>query len=170
VNYLNSGRQGLTIDGQEHEGHISHDRGLNGLMALFTEACGEKDLEAMIIAENAYLREELALCEPDNPITIASLAHAVASFDDALRVLSVVSKESYRDTEKSYPRNAKYRVKGSLPKDAFHTACIANKTRIKNFLSAPGINPVLRELSHKRIEIMKAAQEFYIEKQQAVLK
>jgi len=169
VDILNLGRKGLTIDGQEHEGHVAHDEGLKGIMALLTEVRAEKDLEAMIITENAYIREELALCDAENKAAIASMTRAVASFDDALRALEAVEESGYKTAEKTYPRNTKYRVKGNLPKDALHSACIANKTRIKSFISAPGINPVLYDLSVLRIEMMQSARDFYAERQVAAI-
>jgi hypothetical protein len=168
VRLLDMGRKALTVFGTEHEGHLAHDDGINDLLNIFTETFRAKDIKSMVVAESNYLKEELSLCPDDDRLTKSSLTQAISSFDDALLALSVVEKESYRDVDKAFPNNSKYRVRG-FPKDAFHIACIANRIRIQNVLKTPGLNPVLKTFYGKRIENMTAAMEFYCEKQAAIL-
>ena len=66
------------------------------------------------------------------------------------------------------PHNGKYRVSG-LPKDSFHIACIAHRTRLQNILRTPGIDPIEKTLLKQRFVNLFAAQSGYIEKQKKAL-
>jgi hypothetical protein len=70
---------------------------------------------------------------------------------------------------KAFPHKKESRIKG-FPKDAFHQACIAHRTRISNTLRSPGINMTEKSLLQQRQSNMQTAQESYIEKQTAALK
>ena len=74
----------------------------------------------------------------------------------------------YKGAEKTYPSGGKYRYKG-MPRDAFHTACIAHQTRIGNIKRSPGINMAEKALLSQRSENMKTAQSAYLKKQKTAL-
>jgi hypothetical protein len=73
----------------------------------------------------------------------------------------------YRDVEKTYPTFPKYRIQG-FPKDAFHLACIAHRTRLRNSLRTPGINMIEKAVLNQRAANMTSAQSGYIEKQKTI--
>ncbi|MDR0878902.1 MAG: hypothetical protein LBN21_12710, partial [Treponema sp.] len=56
-----------------------------------------------------------------------------------------------------------------VPKDAFHQACLANRTRIQNHLRVPGMNPLETALYELRFSNMTAAISSYIGKQKKAL-
>jgi hypothetical protein len=56
-----------------------------------------------------------------------------------------------------------------MPKDAFHLACIAHRTRLKNILTTPGINMIEKAIYKQRSLNMGLAQKIYIELQKKVL-
>jgi hypothetical protein len=169
VESIDLGRKGLATDGKEHEGRIAFTKGLNGSLASFAEAQSDLDLEIMIQLERAFLTEELRHCGPEEPQAIASVTQAISYFDDALRSLeSVLNPEAYRGAEKTYLHNLKYRTHG-MPRDAFHLACMAHRTRITNTLRTPGINPTERKLFELRAACMTSAQNAYLEKQKQAL-
>jgi hypothetical protein len=93
---------------------------------------------------------------------------AIESFDDAILALKAIEKTSYKITDEVFPRNAKYRVRG-FPKDSFHIACIAHKTRLQNILRSPGIDPIEKALLKQRLANLTSAQSGYIEKQKKAL-
>jgi hypothetical protein len=163
------GRIGLDTDGGEHEGRISFRRGLSGATEAFTEAHVIQDLEVLILAEYTFLGQELQFCDPTETQAIASLVQAIQSFDDALLALEMVQdKSTYIPVEKSYPHQDKYRVH-NMPKDAFHIACIAHRTRLQNILRSPGINLTEKALYQQRFANMAAMQSVYLEKQRTIL-
>jgi hypothetical protein len=97
------------------------------------------------------------------------LTQAIASFEDALRCLEAVEDASiYIGADKAYPRSSQYRIQG-YPRDAFHIACIAHRTRLYNILRAPGINMNEKAVLKQRAANMKVAQNSYLEKQKLVL-
>jgi hypothetical protein len=75
----------------------------------------------------------------------------------------------YKGAEQSHPHSRKYRVSG-FPKDSFHIACIAHKTRLQNILRSPGIDPIEKALLKQRFANLSAAQHGYIEKQKTAMK
>jgi len=96
------------------------------------------------------------------------LTKAIESFDDAFLALKTLeNKIQYQGTETTYPHNGKYRVKG-YPKDAYHIAFIAHKTRLQNILRTPGLDPIEKALLKQRIANIPAAQDGYVEKQEKV--
>ncbi|MDR3301373.1 MAG: hypothetical protein LBT01_02420 [Spirochaetaceae bacterium] len=72
----------------------------------------------------------------------------------------------YHTVDMAFPHRNQWRYKG-LPRDAFHVACIAHKTRLKNGLSRLGLPKLDRELAKIRIDALTAIQQCYIEKQLA---
>jgi hypothetical protein len=96
--------------------------------------------------EEVFLQQELNFCNEADTDTKSSLALAVQSFEDALRCLKTVEHPTgYRFAETAFPGNPKYRI-GGYPRDAFHLACIAHRTRLRNILRVPGINMIEKAL------------------------
>jgi hypothetical protein len=127
------------------------------------------DLRLVILAEYTFLAQELMHCDPSDAYAAASLKQAIQSFDDALAALQVVENgEVYRMVDMTYPRHPKYRHK-DMPKDAFHIACLAHKTRLDNSLRSTGVNLVEKELIIIRKANLIAAQEGYLERQRAAV-
>ena len=165
------GREWLDTDGLEAKGRLAYRRGISIAMNSFQMAQSNalSDLQLVILAEQTFILQELQFCDSDDTNAQSSLEQAASSFDDALRVLEVVEDSVlYEAVEKSYPTHRKYRYK-SMPKDAFHIACIAHRTRIGNILRAPGINMAEKALLTQRSANMKTAQDVYLEKQKTAL-
>jgi len=99
---------------------------------------------------------------------VNSIANAVLSIDDAFLVLRTVEEPGYKAVETAFPHNGKYRVQG-YPKDSFHIACIAHKTRLQNILRTPGLDPIEKVLLKQRLANLPVAQNGYVEKQKKAL-
>ncbi|GHT14250.1 hypothetical protein AGMMS4956_11730 [Bacteroidia bacterium] len=165
------GRKSLATEGAAEEGRIFLSRGLLSALAVFKEvyANAGNDTETVILVEHAYLTEERRYCSPLEPTVAASMTAALASFKDALRALKTVQNaETYLNAETTWPHLPKYRYH-DMPKDAFHIACNANRTRINNTLRTPGINNVEREVYEQRSKNMTAIQAAYLNKQETAL-
>jgi hypothetical protein len=90
------------------------------------------------------------------------LIQAIASFEDAFLALEAVANpKGYHFADKTHPHDQKHRVDG-CPKDSFHLACEAHRTRIKNTLRAPGINMIEKAVFKQRIVNMRTAQNSYL--------
>jgi len=168
---IDQGRRWLNTEGLAEDGRTTYKRGLETAMISFQAAQTHAilDLELLMLAEQAFITQELHLCDSSDTQAISSLEQAVKSFDDALRSLEAVDNQNgYFIAEKTYPTGGKYRYKG-MPRDAFHTACIAHRTRIGNILRAPGINMTEKQLLTKRSANMATAQGIYLEKQKTAL-
>jgi len=161
---IDHGRKGFTIRGKEQEGRISYETGIEKAMTTFKVAQASADPQAMLISEYTFITQELQFCEKTDKDSINSLTKAIQSFDDAFLALQAVVEPAYKITEKTYPHNAAYRVIG-LPKDAFHTAFISHKTRLKNILRAPGVDLIEKALLKQRFINLSAAQAAYNELQ-----
>jgi hypothetical protein len=136
-------------------------------LSAFKEVQASADAQTLILAELTFLQQELQFCHETD--TKSSLTQAIQSFEDALRSLEVVEDTAvYRDVEKTYPIFPKYRIQG-FPKDAFHLACIAHQTRLRNSLRTPGINMIEKAVLNQRAANMTSAQSGYIEKQKKSL-
>jgi hypothetical protein len=167
---IDKGRRLLDTSGFEREGRIDYRDGLALAMEAFQEVYlnAPDDLEALILAEYTFITQELQFCDPSDIQAIASLTQAIQSFDDALLSLKAVADiNSYKVVDMTYPHRPKYRIKG-MPKDAFHIACVAHRTRIGNILRAPGINLTEKQLLVQRSVNFTMAQTVYLEKQSAV--
>jgi len=71
----------------------------------------------------------------------------------------------YYSNNKSYPRNnTKYRV-NNFPKDSYHIAMNAHRTRLKNVLRSPGIDQMEKALLKQRYSNLAAGQKGYCVKQ-----
>jgi hypothetical protein len=123
------------------------------------------DPQTIVLAELAFLQQELQFCEKTDNGTKSSLTQAIQSFEDALRACEAVQEAGYKTAEKTWPRNPKYRFR-QMPKDAFHIACISHRTRIQNILKVPGMNMTEKALYQQRFANMTAAQHSYFALQQ----
>jgi hypothetical protein len=163
---IDEGRIGLRTDGGEHEGRIAYEAGLSIAMEVFLEAYAMKDAEMFALVEYTLLSQELEFCDLADTFAIASLTQAVQSYDDAFRALKVVGSPAYSAVEQAIPRRKEYRYHG-MPKDAYHIAFDAHRTRISNALRTPGINMTEKALLQQRLANLPAAQNAYAEQQRA---
>jgi len=167
---IDYGRKGFAIIGKERVGRIAYERGIAAAMNAFKEAQISVDPYTIILCEYTFLSQELQLCPKSDKAAFNSLTKAIQSLDDALRALKVVEDHSsYRRAEETYPRSKDSRVKG-FPKDAFHIACASHRTRLKNNLSAIGIDPIEKLLLEQRRLNLTTAQNSYVKKQKIALK
>ena len=166
---IDSGRKGFATRGKAEEGRISYELGITNAMTAFKEAQATADPQTIILAEYTFLTQELQFCEKSDKDSFNSLTQAIQYFDDAFLALTVVEDSAlYQAVEKTIPHNKKYRVSG-YPKDSFHIACESHKTRIKNMLRTPGIDPIEKLLLKQRLANLPTAQGGYIEKQKKAL-
>jgi hypothetical protein len=169
ANDIDMGRKGFATDGKEHEGRISYEKGIAGAATAFREAQASAEPRTIVLAEMVFLEQELQFCDDADSITRSSLTQAIQSFEDALRCLTTVeNKTLYQGAETTHPTGAKYRIQG-FPKDAFHLACAAHRTRIGNVLRAPGINMTEKAVLRQRAANMQTARGSYIGKQAKAL-
>jgi hypothetical protein len=169
VAYIDSGRKGMAANGNEHEGRISYEIGISTALSVFKETQTIGDSQAFILAELTFLQQELHFCSEADIITQRSLTQAIQSFEDALRCLKIVEDAgNYRSAEATHLTTPKYRIQG-FPKDAFHLACIAHRTRLQNSLRTPGIDMKEKAVLQQRATNMTAAQKSYIKKQKIAL-
>jgi hypothetical protein len=166
---IDTGRKGLATHGEERSGHVYYDRGISGALAAFQEAHATADPETLVLAELGFSQQELQFCDKNDADSRSSLTQAIRGFNDALRCLKTVEDAAgYRFAETAFPTAPQYRVRG-FPKDAFHIAAIAHRTRLRNVLRAPGINMIEKALLTQRAANMTAAQKGYAAKQEAAL-
>ena len=167
---IDFGRKGFATRGKAEEGRILYEEGIDLAMSTFKDAQATSDPQSMILAEYTFITQELQLCTKTDKHTINSLTQAIQSFDDAFLALEVVEdKTLYQAVDKAIPHQKKYRTKG-FPKDSFHIACGSHKTRIKNILTSPGIDPIEKALLEQRQANLSTAQDCYIEKQMRAMK
>jgi hypothetical protein len=169
VENIELGRQGLTSEGREPEGRLFYEDGISIASAAFQDAQTTADPQTLIKAEYAFLQQELQFCNEADTDAKSSLIQAIQSFDDAFLCLEAVESTGYTIADKTHPHSPKYRVQG-FPKDAFHLACIAHRTRLHNSLRTPGINMIEKTVLRRRAANMAIAQGGYIEKQKRALK
>jgi len=166
---IDFGRKGYAMIGNEREGRISYETGIAEALAAFKEAQTTTDPQTIILVEFTFLVQEQQLCDKSDTDTLNSLTQAIQSFDDAFLVLKTVeNKTQYQGVENATPHNGKYRVKG-CPKDSFHIACIAHKTRLQNILRTPGLDPIEKALLKQRLSNLPVAQEGYVDRQEKAL-
>jgi hypothetical protein len=166
---IDFGRKGFATRGKAEEGRISYEEGIDTAMSAFQEAQATADPQTIILAEYTFLSQELEFCEETDKDSLSSLTLAIQSFDDAFLALEVVKdKTLYQGVDKAIPHNGKHRVKG-FPMDAYHIACHSHKTRLKNVLRSPGIDPIEKALLKQRLVNLSAGQGGYMEKQKKAL-
>ena len=155
---IDFGRKGFATRGKAEEGRLSYERGIAGALSVFRDAQSTVDPEIIIIAEYTFLYQELQFCDKNDIDSLSSLTQATQSFDDALLALEAVDDSTlYQGAEKTYPHSQKYRVSG-FPKDAFHIACIAHRTRLQNMLRTPGVDPIEKALLKQRFANLATGQ------------
>jgi hypothetical protein len=167
VELIAAGRRGFAE--RQEQARDSYERGIALALSSLQQAQTLADPKAAMLAEEAFLRQELQFCAETDTDTQSSLAQALRSFDDAFLCLEAVEEPGYRTADKTHPHSLKYRIQG-FPKDAFHIACIAHQTRLRNILRSPGIDMIEKTLLEQRSANMKTAQRSYIEKQKAIVK
>jgi hypothetical protein len=165
---IEAGRKGFATKGKAEEGRISYEKGIAEALSAFQEAQTSADPQTIILAEYTFLSHELELCEKTDKDSLSSLTQAKQSFDDAFLALQVVEESGYKTVDKAFPHSGKYRVSG-FPKDSFHIACIAHKTRLQNVLCSPGIDPIEKALLKQRFVNLSAGQGGYVERQKKAL-
>jgi hypothetical protein len=173
---IDSGRKGFATWGKEHEGRMSYERGIAEALSIFKEASATNvaaataDPQTIILAEYAFLIQELQFCDKSDKDSFNSLTKAIQFFEDAFLALKTVENSTmYQGVENAIPHDKKYRVGGGYPKDSFHIACESHKTRIKNILRATGIDLIEKALLKQRLANLPTAQGGYIEKQKKAL-
>ncbi|GHT94407.1 hypothetical protein FACS1894141_1010 [Spirochaetia bacterium] len=113
---LDGGRKGFAADGKEHDGRLSYEDGISTAMSSFQEAQTLGDCETLILAEQAFLEQELHFCHDNDVITRNSLTQAIQDFEDALRCLKTIEvKTLYQAAETTYS-TTKNRIQG-CPRD-----------------------------------------------------
>ena len=167
---IDFGRKGFATRGKEREGRISYERGIAQAVSAFLEARASADPETIVQAEYAFVWQELQFCDKADGDAQGSLTLAIQSFMDALSCLEAVEDVvGYgKNADKTYPHMPKYRVDG-FPKDAFHIACRAHKTRIRNVLRAPGIDTIEKNLLKQRRANIAVAEKSYTKKQEKAM-
>ncbi|MCL2443838.1 MAG: hypothetical protein FWD13_10305 [Treponema sp.] len=165
---IDFGRKGFATRGKAEEGRISYETGINWALSVFRDAQSTIDPNAIILIEYTFLSQELQFCDETDKDSLSSLKKAIESFDDAFLALKAVEDSNYIIADQTHPRDKKYRV-GDFPKDSFHIACGAHRTRLKNILRSPGIDPIEKALLKQRFSNMSTAQKGYIEKQRKAL-
>ena len=167
---IDSGRKGFATRGEEQEGRLSYEKGIARAMTAFLEAKDTADPGTIVRAEQIFLSQELQFCDKTDRDAQGSLTLAIQGFMDALACLGVVEDAALykKAADKVIPSVPKYRIDG-LPKDAFHIACRAHKTRIRNVLRAPGIDTIEKNLLKQRRANLSAAEKSYMEKQERAM-
>jgi len=165
---IDYGRKGFATRGKEQEGRINYEDGIAKALTAFGQAQASADPQTIILAEYTFIAQELQFCEKTDIDSLSSLNKAIQDFEDAFLALQAVEEPGYKTAEKTYPHSGKYRVSG-FPRDAFHTASISHKTRLKNILKTPGLDPIEKALLKQRFANLSAGQGGYIEKQKKVL-
>ena len=167
---IDFGRKGFATRGKAEEGRLSYERGISWALSAFKDAQSTADPHTIILIEFTFLGQELQFCDPSDNDSLSSLTETIQSFKDALRCLAVVEDSTeYKIAEKTYPLNKKHRIKG-YPKDSYHIACNAHRTRLRNMLRTPGIDPIEKSLLKQRYANLATGQKGYLEKQRKVLK
>ena len=166
--FIDAGRKSFAIKGKAEEGRISYEKGISDAMSAFQEAYSSGDPHAVFILEYTFITQELYLCDKSDKDTLNSLTKAIQSFEDAFLALEAVEEPGYKTADKTYPHNRDYRING-YPKDALHIACVSHKTRIKNILRTPGIDPIEKALLKQRLANLSTAQVSYTEKQKKAM-
>jgi len=165
---IDFGRKGFAIRGKAEEGRISYETGIAAALSAFRDAQSTINPNVITLIEYTFLNQELQFCEETDKDSLSSLKKAIESFDDAFLALEAVEDANYIIADQTHPHDKKYRV-GDFPKDSFHIACAVHKTRLKNILRSPGIDPIEKALLKQRFANMSTAQKGYIEKQKKVL-
>jgi len=127
------------------------------------------DPHTIILVEYTFISQEFQFCDKNDTDSISSLSQAIQSFDDAFLALKIADNSAhYKIAEQIIPNDKKHRVNG-FPKDSYHIAMIAHKTRLRNILRAPGIDPIEKALLKQRYANLSTGQNGYLTKQRKAL-
>ncbi|GHV43317.1 hypothetical protein AGMMS49546_24550 [Spirochaetia bacterium] len=162
------GRQGFA-EKQENKGRAAYEEGIALALSTFQQVHNLAEPKTIMLVEEAFLRQELQFCAGNDAGTQSSLTQALQSFEDAFLCIEAVEEPGYSIADRTYPHKKKYRIQ-DLPKDAFHIACIAHQTRLRNVLRSPGIDMIEKAVLEQRAANMKTAQRGYTAKQKLTLK
>ena len=166
---IDSGRKGFAVRGKADAGRILYETGISEALSAFRDAQSTIDPYIIILIEYTFLNLEFQFCAKDDTDSLSSLTQAIQSFDDAFLAIKIVEDNIlYQGVEQTYPHNDKYRVKNFL-KDAYHIAMIAHKTRLRNMLRTPGVDPIEKALLKQRFANLATGQNGYMKKQEKVL-
>jgi hypothetical protein len=169
VSDIAKGRIGLRTKGQTEEGRGNFTEGLELGRQIFAEIKDCGDPELMLLAEYAFINQELEGARAEEKIGRASYEFAMHDFDDAfLSLKSANDATMYQGAENTYPHRSPFRHKG-MPNDAFHIAYTGHYTRLQNKLKSIGIDPEEQILTELRMAVCRSAQEVYLRKQRTVL-
>ena len=159
---IDFGRKGFAIRGKAELGRLSYEHGVSMALSAFKDAQSTSDPQIIILVEYTFLNQELQFCEEADTDSLSSLTQAIQSFDDAFLALEAVEDTAYKIADKTYPHNnKKYRI-NCFPKDAYHIALIAHKTRLRNILRSPGIDLIEKNLLKQRYANLATGQKGYI--------
>ena len=162
------GRKGFATRGKAEEGRISYEKGIAVALSTFRDAQSTLDPQTIILIEYTFLIQELQFCDEADTDTLSSLTQAKQSFDDAFLAIKALDELDCKSVDCFFPHSGKYRISG-FPKDSFHIACIAHRTRLQNMLRTPGVDPIEKDLLKQRFANLSTAQNGYIEKQKNAL-
>jgi len=166
---IDSGRKGFAVRGKADDSRISYETGISIALSAFRDAQSTIDPYIIILIEYTFLNQELQFCEKIDTDSLSSLTQAIQSFDDAFLAIKVVENNTqYQIAEQTYPHSKKFRI-NNFPKDSFHIACIAHRTRLQNMLRTPGIDPIEKALLKQRFANLSTGQKGYIEKQKKAM-
>jgi hypothetical protein len=169
VNNIADGRISLRTVGKTEEGRENFAKGLELGKQIFSEIKDCGDPELMLLAEYAFVNQELEGARAEEKIGRASYQSAVHDFDDAFLSLKAVKDTAmYQGAENTHPHRAPFRYKG-MPNDSFHIAYTGHYTRLQNKLKPIGIDPDEQILTELRMAVCKSAQDVYLGMQRSVL-
>ena len=162
---IDYGRKGFAARGKAEEGRLAYEYGISLALSTFKDAQSTIDPRIIILVEYTFLNQELQFCDKTDTDSLSSLTQAIQSFDDAFLALKVVENSThYQFADQTYPNSSKHRING-FPKDSFHIACIAHRTRLRNILRSPGIDTIEKSLLKQRFANLTAGQKGYCVKQ-----
>jgi hypothetical protein len=119
---VTDGRIGLRTKGKTEVGRENLVKGLELGKQIFSELKDCRDPELMLLAEYAFVNQELEGARTEEKIGRASYQSATHDFDDAfLSLKSVKDSAMYQGAENTHPHRAPFRYKG-MPNDSFHIA------------------------------------------------
>ena len=166
---IDYGRKGFAARGKAEEGCLAYEKGIASALSAFKDAQSTIDPYIIILVEYTFLNQELQFCDKTDTDSFSSLTQAIQSFNDAFLVLEIVDDSNiYQSIDKAFPHQEKYREKG-FPKDSYHIACNAHRTRLKNILRSPGIDPIEKALLKQRFANMTTGQKGYLNMQKKAM-
>ena len=93
------------------------------------------------------------------------ISEALSAFKDAFLVLKLVEDSVlYQVAEQAFPHNDKQRIKG-YPRDSYHIAINAHRTRLRNMLRTPGVDLIKKAMLKQRYANLATGQNGYLVKQ-----